>query len=151
MRICAGYTRIVLLTEAHAYKIARIRPLKLVLKLFAIICLPTHFYALHEKYDFRTSVALWKYLWAGWYANRAEVRLWRETRSQVYMPVLTQFLGGLIIVQPRARPVTFVDIQRSDLSRFLLSGDSELTAVHQYGHYAGSVRLLDYAHFGMQH
>tara|TARA_B100000508_G_scaffold113034_1_gene91526 strand:- start:93 stop:563 length:471 start_codon:yes stop_codon:yes gene_type:complete len=145
LRIKLGCTRLVVLSDGYAYKIARIRPLKVLLKLLAISVLTRQCWDLQNRYHHDVLIALWRYLFAGWYANQAELQHWQCTRDERCVPVVGSFLGGLVIVQARADPVTMYEVQNSSVGFCLTK--TELAKPHQYGWFEGKVRIVDYAHW----
>ena len=148
MRFCYGSTRIVILRNGKAYKFGRPRLLRTALKIILIVYSAEHLASLRDRFDVNLGKALWKYFWAGFYANRSEMKQWSETQDERFVPVLRCGWAGTFIVQPEAEKVSHEAVQKSSLSALINSGEQELIHAKQYGKYKGQIRLVDYAHFG---
>lgn len=146
MQLRWGRTRIVVLHKRRAYKIAQVRPVRTIVKILVILFSHDQYWRLQTKYHTRLLPALWRYLWAGIYANRAESSYWQRTHDDRCVPVVDSWWGGLVIVQAFASPVTLQQIQQSRISSLL--AEMELGSYWQYGEYQGECRVLDYAHWG---
>jgi hypothetical protein len=142
-----GTTRVVILFGSYAYKCARVRPLKTVLKCAVSCVSQKHKALLKEKYDKRILRAFWKYFWGGVYSNRAEYQYWRETNDSRCVPIIRMFLNGFIIVQLRADAVTLLELESCPISYLL--AEKELTTAKQYGRIDGEYLVVDYAHWRM--
>lgn len=149
MKLRIGGTRLVLVTENRAYKIARFRPLKPIVKIVMSVLNKKEFIRLYEKHGDSKFKVIIKSLLAGLLANRAEWRKWSDGHSNDFNPVLKIWLGGLVICQPRARRVTEQDILKSPLRHWYVE-DEELSRPDQYGRLAGQIVLVDYAHLGLR-
>lgn len=147
MKLRLGGTRIVLVTENRAYKLARFRPLKTFFKIVTSVLVKKEFVRLYEKHRSSKFSIIIKSLLAGMLANRAEWRKWQESQSDEFVPVLDMWLLGLVIVQPRARRVTTEDVLESPL-RHWYEEDEEFSRSEQYGSIDGKVLIVDYAHLG---
>jgi len=91
---------------------------------------------------------LFKFVLWGLLANRAEWRMWQSnSESQDFIPVLSIWFWGLVIVQPRAERVTENDLSKSPVWQ-KYSDDEELSVPEQYGQWKGKIVLVDYAHLG---
>lgn len=147
MKIRFGGTRVVIVTKHEAYKIARFCPFKTLSKIVMSVLVKKEFKRLTKKHKNKKLKIIIKSIFSGVLANRAEWRKWNESHSDEFIPVVSIYLQGLIIVQPRARRVTEDDILQSALC-YRYVGDLELSRAEQYGRFDGRVILVDYAHLG---
>ena len=147
MQIRHGTTRLVVLHGRYAYKFARIRPLKTVLKIIVMSVSQRQQALLCEKYDRRFGWALWKYLFAGLYSNWAEYHYWHATFDERCAPAVRMYFHGVLVVQLRALPASREDVECSELRALL--HEPELTKSRQYGLLDGKCVIIDYAHWGI--
>jgi hypothetical protein len=149
--ILRGGTRIVILTKHRAYKIARIRPLRLFCRL---LVLPFQAKRKHIGFAARYGpfpVSLWNYVIIGLIANRNEFEYWQETRDPRVAPVIGKVLGGIVIWQTVGESVTLSELRRNDpFASFPVDARKEFhdDMVHQYAKVNGQVVLID---FGENH
>lgn len=105
MQFACGKTRFVILHADTAYKIGRLRPLRLLERICVLPfsrCQRRHFL---QKYGPGYARAAWYDLCAGLYANRTEAAYFRETHDPRVMPIRAHMLGGWIITQDRGTPI----------------------------------------------
>ena len=148
MRLKKGLTRIVLVHGGYAYKIARTRFWYTFLKLLYTAFRRSEMIRLHEKHRTKVMQKIWQLCFIGLYANRSEAEYWNRTHDPRCVPVVKVWLWGLVIVQQSAGVVNMKQLLQSPLR--VLMTDVELRSPSQYGFHAGQVRLVDYAHFGME-
>lgn len=140
-----GYTRVVFVGDRYAYKLAQVRPLRTLLVAILAIFSSGRREVLAKRYHAEFFPALWRYLFAGLYANRAEMSYWDETQDERCVPIVGARFGGMLVVQPRAEPMSIEQVKSSGLATML--DVEELTTSSQYGLYRGVARIVDYAHW----
>lgn len=154
MKIAYGATRVVIITDSYAIKLARCTPLHIFIgvlrslykkiKQGETIPLDSHRVALHRNMLFkqvRYSVV------RGIRANQAEASYWFATKNDECVPVVAVLFGGLVLIQKRAEPVTVERILCSRVSEYFLT-DPELGRAEQFGYCGNRVRIVDFAHLG---
>ena len=150
MIISCGTTRIVVLVGNSAIKIARFRPLRLV---FRMILFPFQsekkrqiFYSRYGTMPY----GMWRYVFAGLWANRNECCYWKQFRDARVMPS-KRLLGYLIIIQPKGVPLSDEEFESKNpfrnLTEFIQyrAGYSSLSQSMQFAKtFDGRVLLVDY-------
>ena len=105
MRIYVGTTRIVVCVGERAYKIARFRPIRPLVRAVQLL----YRREVDERmqlYDQSSKTrAVLKYLLAGVYANRTESSISSVYGSEQLSPVRKQLAYGLVVVQDRGIPI----------------------------------------------
>lgn len=145
MNIRCGSTRLVVLWGDWAFKIARIRPFRFLLRL------PTwlfsrkqrkHFF---EKYGANFFQAIINDVFAGVVANRKEFEYYQSHRKDYrVMPTMQMFFAGLIIVQTRGDEIGERELQSSNPFRNTPKF-CEMTEAKQFcRHPDGRLVLVDY-------
>ena len=146
-RVYLGSTRVVFLVGCFAFKIARFRPLRPMIRLIEHLRGGVVGEKL-QKFDERTSCAVVKYLFAGIYANRTEYLYSRYTGYIPVAQVVRLYFGGLFLLQERGNPV---DSENQSVLRHPMwltmleekEGDP-IAARAQFVLIRGEVRLADY-------
>lgn len=154
MKIASGATRIVIITRSHAIKLAKINSLFIVIGVIRSlykkikrgdsISFDAERIAMHRSAltkQVRQSVT------RGVRANRAEATYWYATKNEECVPVVAILLGGLVLIQKRAEPVTAERILCSRVAPHFLT-DPELGRTEQFGYCGNRVRIVDFAHLG---
>lgn len=98
-----GGTRIVLLTQRYAYKIARVRPLKLFIRLIKIQSFKSSKDRFEEIYGKRLFEAGCQYLFVGYFANKREASY--KILDDRVVSATPSFLHWWIVVQKRVDPI----------------------------------------------
>jgi hypothetical protein len=114
MKFSKGNTRFVVLTKTKAYKIARIRPVAFLGRIF-MLCLNSteKRKKFTQKYG-SFPLCVWKYVMAGMYANLNEC-IYSSSFCDDRRVMHTQRLyHGLIVVQDRGTPVTDKELQEEN-------------------------------------
>lgn len=149
MKLLFGGTRAVLLLGAKAYKIAMLRPDKVVLKLCEMAVIKTEFDRLYTKHKHQKLRILLRIIFSGWWANRAEWRYWKQTYDARCVPTLALWGWGFILVQPRVEAVSASEVLATGLET-LWHEDEEFSRSDQYGRGSdGTIRIVDYASFAI--
>jgi hypothetical protein len=149
MKLHIGTTRLVVLQGDYAYKIARFRPLKLLIRCFSALRSQRKRLLYREKIEVEHHASYirgaWEYLCAGYYANWREWHRWQETKDPRYVPAIKITCKGLILVQLRGVAVD-TRVAESHFPEFVGKENHELGGVHQYVALSdGTVRIADYA------
>jgi hypothetical protein len=145
--IFSGSTRLVVLTEIRAYKIARLRLLRLLCRL---LVLPLQAGYKHEIFRIRYGkfpACLWNYFVMGLTANRNEFEHWHRTRDGRVGEVLGRALGYLVIWQVRGQSVTTSEIcKEGPFVSVIHDGwpDFFRNQPHQYARVGGRIVLIDF-------
>lgn len=140
MRIACGSTRMVLLIGDRAFKIGRVRPLRVLLRLCVLPFSQERREHFSKKYGHKFAQAVWKDMCAGLYANRGEYEYYQSSRDPLVMPTVSCFLGGWIVVQPRGERVS-----HNELRVRPVSPECEMTEPEQFARASdGRVVLVDY-------
>lgn len=112
MKITSGNKRIVVLLGDQAFKIGKIRFVRL---FFRLLILPFS-KKLRErflvKYGDTWSSALFNDLFAGLLCNRREYDYFHQTKDKRVIPTIKKFLGGHIIVQVRGQTASNKDVEK---------------------------------------
>ncbi len=141
MKIIKGGTRIVILRGAYAYKIAKVNPIKIALR---IIFWPIVRRRMHKSFVRMIRDCIWNPI----RSNRSEYAYWKETKDHRVVPTHRSFLFGMIIVQSAGRQVAIGDIEACDfLTKIPISVriNNDMQGPHQYVRcFDGVVRLADY-------
>jgi len=98
-----GGTRFVFMTESHAYKIARVRPLKFLVRLLKTCFSKSSRERYRLIYGFNFS-GHWHYVFAGYYANKREAGY--TVMDDRVSRVVKVLFRGLVVVQQRAEFIT---------------------------------------------
>lgn len=125
-----GCTRIVILTEKCAIKIARFPFVHLVQKGMAFIFSPGKRSVLNEKHGNMPITAFKNRVFAGVKANRNEYRYSASHDDPRVMPVVKQLFGGLVIIQQKGTPVSPREIDKEGLA--IAGQDHELERADQF-------------------
>jgi len=145
--ITRGHTRIIVLFGDRAIKIARFRPFRL---FFRMLLYPFQSLSkqgrFHERYGPMPG-GMWKYLTAGYQANRVEYEYWRLTSDSRIMAVMQRHLGYSILIQLRGQEVTIDELKNDDPfrsvhKRFHKSLRAGVPA--QFAKRAGRIVLIDF-------
>lgn len=150
MKIKIGATRMVIVLNEYkcAYKIARFRPIKTVLKVFQVSIFSKQCWVFFEKYGACNLLeAFSKYLFAGFYANHLESNYSQNGDDQRVNAVQNSYLFGFIITQPAAEFVSTKTIlaDTGGAARLFNLVNSELTSPKQFGrNQLGSIVIVDY-------
>lgn len=149
MRFACGGTRWVILTDLYAIKIARFRPIRLVIR-FLQLLLKGEVRENLQKHDENLTKAVLKYVGAGILANRTESRLYKHYGRTNDLLIPTLFtICWLVNVQLRGKIPKEEDILRHRLWNVLV-GDSfvevaaELRRPNQFCIIGSRVYLADY-------
>ncbi len=145
--ILCGGTRIVVLWGDKAFKIARLRPVRLLLRMllfpFQSASKRARFY---NRYG-HIPKGLVNYVVWGLMANRNEFEYWNQTHDSRVMPVTSRFIGYLVIVQTRGEPVSDSELHDSH-PLGTISREFRPTVRyglrHQFAKRRGRVFLVDY-------
>ena len=149
MRLKRGATRIVFVCGDYVYKIARIKFLHTFFRGLSLLVArdSAELKHLQEKHKANMVQKILRQCFIGFYANWSEAEYWSRTHDPRCVPVVKVWLGGFVIVQRSAAVITRQQLSGSPLQ--VLTADPELKKSRQYGLYLGQVRLVDYAHWGM--
>tara|TARA_B100000745_G_scaffold300564_1_gene255365 strand:- start:52472 stop:52963 length:492 start_codon:yes stop_codon:yes gene_type:complete len=136
LQVRLGGTRLVILYRDRVYKIGRIRPIKVILKCFAIVVLIEHYFRLQTHWGgSNLAVALTRYFLAGIWSNRLEYQYWIESQDTRVAEVFSSHFGGLLLVQKRYGEVkdhTIYSLHGSAVKLYR-AADSELEKASQFG------------------
>ena len=141
-----GSTRLVLLSDTKAIKIARIRPIGTIFKIISITLSRKSRNRFKVKYDKNISRGLVKYLFAGIDANRLEFSTWENWQSDKLAPVIGIYLYGLVVIQKRLQSISVIDLEYKHPFPELAKVEKiEMNTPCQYGaDQNGIIYLLDY-------
>ena len=129
MRFRYGDTRFVYLSRDYAYKLGRVRPLRVLARLiFVLPFFPKRRKHFFKKYGSNFFRAVFRDLFFGMYANREEYAYYQTHKDdQRLMPTLSMLWNGLVNVQYRG---------------------SAIKGEHQYvRHMSGRIVCIDYGHW----
>jgi hypothetical protein len=143
-----GATRVVVLYGPYAFKVARVRPIKVLLKFIATLSCQRQSLSLLEKYDsIQPTIAFTRYLFAGIYANRLEAKHWSATTDPKVAPVHWFCPGWLVLVQQRVGEVSHEELLQCEYFAPMYTGSdrTELHSPHQFGrNCSGRIVVVDY-------
>jgi len=115
MKVRSGKTRIVLVCGDNAYKIGKLRPIRL---FFRMLIFPFLSKGNHERFYTRYGatlfMAMWNYLVAGKIANEREYRYFSSTHDARVMPTVGRVLGGWIVIQKRGEKISARELGREN-------------------------------------
>ncbi len=143
MKIKTGSTRIVILTEDHAIKVAKIRILRFLLRLIAMIFSSYQRKRFRKKYGEKFGDAVRSDILYGLLANQNECGYYRTTFDPRVAPITLSLFGGLIVVQRRGATVTRQDIEGLD---YIALHRQELDTPNQFKRFGDKILLCDYGH-----
>lgn len=135
-----GNVRTVLLMKGLAFKIARVRPIRLIRWMFG-------FEPDYDKYfvgkRYRFLWVLGSTLFGGMLSNRREYFYSRSHPDDVRIkPISKMFLFGLVTIQPRGKEATCTDVPEE--AKYLLPHEYESKYAKQYAMFEGLALLIDY-------
>ncbi len=145
MRITFGSTRMVILTDAYAIKIARFRLVRPILQLIRHL-INGEVKTRLQKFDKDPVTGGFKYLLAGVRANQTEWHVYNTLKLDILAPTLWSF-HGLINVQRRGTPVSVREMSAHVIHRLLFINpidDSDVFQTCQFCKIQKRVVLLDY-------
>lgn len=147
MRIALGSTRLVLLTKDKAIKIGRLRPLRLISRIFVLPFSQRRRERFFEKYGSTLWRAVLNDLCAGLYANRGEYEYYQKSQDPRVIPTLRSIFHGWIVVQTRGEAVSETEMRTwryTREERYAL--DRELAKAVQFCRHpqSGRIVLVDY-------
>lgn len=147
MHVKAGCTRVVILTETTAIKIAV--PLSgpfLMLRIVLSALLKGELRAKLKKHEGNlTRLALRTGTIGGIESNRREIRISREHPEYPIAPVLRSYLGGFVIVMARGEPVDDVPNSWNRKSSLPIRlQDTDLFYSQNIGRIKGKLSFIDY-------
>lgn len=146
MQVRCGTTRLVILAGNRAYKIARFRPIRPLIRLFQLMKVGGVRSQL-ETYGQNLTRGGINYLLAGLLANRVEYQLSKEYPDALISPVVALYLWGVMIIQDRGETVSIADkaVKSHPLWAVMLAEKgSETAACSQFARFVGKVLLVDY-------
>jgi hypothetical protein len=148
MRIVFGKTRTVLVTSCNAYKVARIHPLNFIIRavLFVVSRKQRKKFVTRVEGRFVEEVVteLKNAFSSGISANRTEYSYYGDSRDPRVVPTTKMLLGGLVVVQNAASPVSPNEFVNPFQRGKNLIGYFEVTCPRQFGWMDGKLLLLDY-------
>ncbi len=113
MKVACGNKRIVVLLGNHAFKVGKIRFVRLFCRLLILPFSKRLRERFLDKYGNTWSSALFNDLFAGLLCNRREYGYFLKTDDKRVIPTIKQLLGGHIVVQIRGKPVSDEDVKRN--------------------------------------
>lgn len=144
MRYASGETRVVIVAGRYAIKIARIRPLRPILRIVL------HLFGKKVKqelltFDKKMAKGCIRYVIPGIFANRAEaLHSAKYSESGLIAPTIFSFLW-LVNIQRAGEPATQDDIEKTVLyQRFGSNPDADMQRTQQYCVIGTEVLLSDY-------
>lgn len=143
MRLRCGHTRLVLLTNRYAIKIARIRPCRIVQRFFELYRQKRVSEKLHS-YSRNRAVGAMRYVFAGFICNLQERRLYEKYPALPLAPTWWTFVG-LINIQQRADPVTQEQWQHERFNNSTIASFADASAKN-VGWLDGKLVIIDYGH-----
>jgi hypothetical protein len=152
VKISWGMTRFVILFGSYSVKIARMRPIWMLRRLFRHAKTGTVRSTL-QKNDLTPFQATLKYLSAGLVANLTELWLWRNCKEE--WMVETIWSCGVVNIQRRGEKITLRELEREHPFRSELYGMPDymiidLSSPKNFCRINGRVLLCDYAGKGMR-
>lgn len=145
MRIAIGKTRIVILTDTYAIKIARFRFVRPLVQLVRHL-IKGEVKKRLQKFDADPVVGGYKYLFAGVRANLTEWYVYDALHLDILAPTLWSF-KGIVNLQRRGRPVTEAQLRTHIMRRLLFLypvEDDDTMHPHQFCKIDRRVVLADY-------
>ncbi|MES2059773.1 MAG: hypothetical protein V4438_01955 [Patescibacteria group bacterium] len=136
-----------ILTGESAIKIGRVRPIRLILALFAIVLSKHHREKLLAKYGGTYREALPNFLFAGHFCNVAEFDYYQTSHDPRVVPTTHRLFGGWVIIQERGAPVTAFELERENPfdAITLNTAFAEIDRVKQFCRLKnGKIALCDY-------
>lgn len=142
--IRCGFSRIVLLWDDKVYKVARVKPLILLVWLVWIHLSESKREKFFAEYGTDLCSACFRLLFVGLFANYREYTYSENSNDRSVARVLRCYLGGLVTTQERVAPVSLDEIKKE--CPCLISRAADLLRPENFGRRisTGEIVVLDY-------